>query len=72
MLKNLNDVRKSKGVSLTDMADVLHVKYQTVADKINEKSDFKFKEAVQIQEKFFPEYQLKFLFTPNQDQKDEE
>lgn len=64
MLNNLNEIRKQKGVSLTDIADVLHVKYQTVADKINGKYDFKFREAVKIQEIFFPEYQLKFLFDP--------
>lgn len=64
MLNNLNNVRKEKNVSLVDIADLLNVRYQTVADKINGKSSFKFTEALKIQEKFFPEYEIKFLFTP--------
>ena len=45
MLKNFNDIRKEKKVSLVDLADLLEVRYQTVADKINGVSDFKFGEA---------------------------
>lgn len=63
MLKNLDDVRKNKKVSLVDMADLLGVRYQTISEKIDGKSDFKFREALAIQEKFFPEYEIKFLFS---------
>lgn len=62
MLNNLENVRKDKGVSLVDMADVLGVRYQTVSDKIQGKYDFKFSEAVVIKKKFFPEYEIEFLF----------
>lgn len=62
MLANLDKVRKDNEVTLTDMADAIHVRYQTVADKINGVSDFKFNEALLIQQKFFPEYDLKYLF----------
>lgn len=62
MLNNLENVRKDKGVSLVDMADVLGVRYQTVSDKIQGKYDFKFSEAVVIKRKFFPEYEIEFLF----------
>lgn len=62
MLNNLESVRKDKGVSLVDMADVLGVRYQTVSDKIQGKYDFKFSEAVVIKKKFFPEYEIEFLF----------
>jgi len=48
MLKNFNDIRKEKKVSLVDLADLLEVRYQTVADKINGVSDFKFGEALLI------------------------
>ena len=48
MLKNFNDIRKEKKVSLVDLADLLEVRYQTVADKINGVSDFKFGEALII------------------------
>lgn len=62
MLKNFNDIRKDKKVSLVDLADLLGVRYQTVADKINGISDFKFGEALLIKNKFFPEYEIEYLF----------
>lgn len=65
MLCNLEKVRKEKGVSLVDIADLLKVRYQTVSDKIKERSDFSVREAILIQETFFSEYELKFLFEPN-------
>ncbi|MGT2827331.1 MULTISPECIES: DNA-binding protein [Streptococcus] len=45
------------------MADFLGVKYQTIRDKIDGKSDFKFGEALAIQTRFFPEYDMVFLFS---------
>ncbi|KRM09186.1 helix-turn-helix transcriptional regulator (plasmid) [Paucilactobacillus suebicus] len=68
MLINLEKARHEKNVSLVDIADLLHVRYQTVSDKINGKSSFKFNEAIEIQEEFFPEYELKFLFKPSKEQ----
>ncbi|MDV2911061.1 helix-turn-helix transcriptional regulator [Pediococcus acidilactici] len=65
MLENLEKVRKEKGITLVDLADLLHVRYQTVREKIDGQSSFKFDEAIKIQETFFPEYELKFLFEPN-------
>lgn len=62
MLTNLEQARRTKGVSLVDIADLLQVRYQTVASKIRGESDFKFGEAIKIQEQFFPEYDMKFLF----------
>lgn len=67
MLTNLEKVRKEKGVSLVDMADLLGVKYQTIREKIDGNYDFKFGEALNIQETFFPEYEIKFLFTPDKE-----
>lgn len=60
---NIDEVRKTKKVTLVDMGDLLGVKYQTISEKIDGRSDFKFGEALLIQEKFFPEYELKFLFS---------
>lgn len=59
---NLDKVRKEKNVTLVEMADLLGVRYQTISEKIDGKSDFKFGEALKIQEEFFPEYEIKFLF----------
>ncbi|MGY3748105.1 XRE family transcriptional regulator [Vagococcus salmoninarum] len=60
---NIDEVRRQKKVTLVDMGDLLGVKYQTISEKIDGKSDFKFGEALIIQENFFPEYELKFLFS---------
>ncbi len=62
MLKNFNDIRKDKKVSLVDLGDLLEVRYQTVADKINGVSDFKFGEALLIKNTYLPEYDIEFLF----------
>lgn len=65
MLKNFEEVRKQKKISLVDIADLLGIRYQTVSDKINGISDFKFGEAMLIKEKLFPEYELEYLFSSN-------
>lgn len=71
MLSNLEDVRKRKKVTLVDMADLLGVRYQTISDKIDGKSDFKFSEALIIQENFFPEYEIKYLFSKKNESEEE-
>ncbi|WP_204172983.1 XRE family transcriptional regulator [Mammaliicoccus sciuri] len=71
MLRNLDDVRKKKNVTLVDIGDLLEVRYQTVADKINEVSDFKFGEALLIKNKFFPEYEIEYLFKSDKNEEEE-
>lgn len=61
--ENLERIRREKDVSLTDMADLLNVKSQTVREKIDGKSDFKFGEALIIRNTFFPEYDMVYLFS---------
>lgn len=62
-MKNIEEVRKNKGVTLVDIADLLGVGYRTVRDKIDGVSDFKFGETVSIKKAFFPEYELEYLFS---------
>ncbi|HEK9911059.1 TPA: XRE family transcriptional regulator, partial [Streptococcus equi subsp. equi] len=50
------------GVAIVDMADFLGVRAQTVSDKLRGTYDFKFTEALALQQKFFPEYDLEYLF----------
>lgn len=66
MLYNLEKVRKEKNVSLVDMADLLGVRYQTVADKIHGISEFKFGEALKVKNAFFSEYDIEFLFAKDE------
>ena len=63
MRKNFEKIRKEKGVSLVDIADLLNIKTQTVREKIDGKSDFKFGEALLIKNAFFKEYDMTFLFS---------
>lgn len=62
-MKNIEEVRKNKGVTLVEIADLLGVGYRTVRDKIDGVSDFKFGETVAIKKAFFPEYELEYLFS---------
>lgn len=62
-MKNIEEVRKNKGVTLVDIADLLGVGYRTVREKIDGVSDFKFGETVAIKKAFFPEYELEYLFS---------
>lgn len=61
---NIDIARKEKGISIVDIADYLSVRSQTISDKLKGKYPFTFQEAMLVQEKFFPEYELKYLFTP--------
>ena len=60
---NIDIARKEKGISIVDIADYLSVRSQTVSDKLKGKYPFTFQEAMLVQEKVFPEYELKYLFT---------
>jgi hypothetical protein len=62
-MKNIEEIRKSKGVTLVDIADLLQVDYRTVRSKINGVTDFSFGETVAIKKAFFPEYELEYLFS---------
>ena len=62
-MKNIEEIRKIKGVALVDIADLLGVYSRTVRSKIDGVSDFKFGETVAIKKAFFPEYELEYLFS---------
>lgn len=62
-MKNIEEIRKIKGVALVDIADLLGVNSRTVRSKIDGVSDFKFGETVAIKKAFFPEYELEYLFS---------
>nr|DAT14871.1 MAG TPA: SOS-response transcriptional repressor [Caudoviricetes sp.] len=62
-MKNIEEIRKIKGVALVDIADLLGVDSRTVRSKIDGVSDFKFGETIAIKEAFFPEYELEYLFS---------
>ncbi|MFM0856665.1 XRE family transcriptional regulator [Streptococcus suis] len=59
---NIDRVRKEKNIAIVDIADFLEVRAQTVSDKIKGRYPFTFNEALAIQQHFFPEYELGYLF----------
>lgn len=63
LIKNIERIRLKENVTLVEMADFLEVDYRTIREKINGNSDFKFKEAMAIRNRFFPEYDAEFLFS---------
>lgn len=62
MYKNLQGAMKQKGITSTQISELLEVRLATVSDKINGKSRFYFHEAIKIKKVFFPEYEIEFLF----------
>lgn len=66
MLYNLEKARQKNGVTKVDLADLLGVKYQTITEKIEGNSSFKFEEALLIKRTYFPEYDLIYLFSKNE------
>ena len=61
-MKNIEEIRKNKGVTLVDIADLLGVDYRTVRSKINGVTDFTFGDTKKKKKAFFPEYELEYLF----------
>ena len=64
MLENLEKARKEENVTLLEMANALGIsRPDTVRKKIDGKYPFKFDEALTLKKKFFPDYDLTFLFS---------
>lgn len=59
---NLRAEMARKKISLEELADYLGIHRNSAANKIKGDSSFTIEESVKIQEKFFPELELKYLF----------
>lgn len=62
MYRNLEAEIVRKNLSKKDMAKAINKTYHTLTDKIAGKYPFTYDEAVTIQEKFFPNCEIKQLF----------
>lgn len=64
MYKNLFEVMKIKGVTITQMASLLECRIATISDKLNGvvASGFTFDEAAKIKKVFFPEFDYDYLY----------
>lgn len=63
---NLRAEMARKKISIEEMADFLGIHRNSVANKINGSSSFSIEESVKIQEKYFPELGLKYLFSKDE------
>lgn len=60
--KNLMIEMLKKNISEKEIAKVISKSTRTFKDKLKGKYDFYFSEMLAIQEKFFPEFKMEFLF----------
>lgn len=49
-------------ISIEEIADFLEIHRNSVANKLNGNSNFSVDESMRLQEKFFPDLDLKYLF----------
>ena len=59
---NLRGEMAKRKISIEEMAHTLNLHRNSVANKINGESPFSIDESVKIQETYFPDLELKFLF----------
>jgi Plasmid maintenance system antidote protein len=67
MHPNLRAEMARRGITISDIAKLLGVRYATACDKLNGKYRFYYDEALKIKRHFFPDCSLEYLFeTKNQ------
>ena len=62
MYRNLVAEMARRGVARKQIAEAIGGSYNHVREKINGKYEFEYGEALKIQEQFFPDIDLKYLF----------
>ena len=59
---NLKIEMMKKNISLEEIASCLGIHRNSVANKIKGESSFTIEESIKIQENFFPNHELRYLF----------
>ena len=67
MLMNLRAAMAVKKITTLVIAQLIGTTEKTVNNKLNGTSDFTVPEAILIKENLFPEYDLCYLFAPEQE-----
>jgi DNA-binding XRE family transcriptional regulator len=68
MFRNLEAEMAREGVSKSDLAKYLGVRYATVIDKTKGRFQFSIAEAFKIKDHFFPSCSLEYLFAQDEQQ----
>ncbi|GIO07980.1 XRE family transcriptional regulator [Brevibacillus reuszeri] len=66
--KNLRAEMARSGVTITQLAGLLGVRFATVSDKMNGRSRFFCDEAIRIKREFFPSLTIEYLFAQDDQQ----
>lgn len=67
MLRTLKAEMVRYNVKAKDLAELLDVRIATIYDKLNGHYDFSLTEAIKIKRKFFPDYEIEYLFEKVED-----
>lgn len=59
---NLRAEMARRRIEINDIAELLGIHRNSVSNKLNGNSNFTIEESMAIQESFFPELELKYLF----------
>ncbi len=59
---NLRGEMAKRKVTIEDIANLLEIHRNSVANKLNGNSSFSIEESMTIQEQFFPDLELRYLF----------
>lgn len=59
---NLRGEMAKRKISIEDISNLLGIHRNSVANKLNGESSFSFEQSVKIQESYFPDLELKYLF----------
>lgn len=62
MYANLKMLMALKGVTIEDLAKLLGVHRNTIANKLDGESEFSFDQAIMIHDRYFSEYRIKYVF----------
>lgn len=67
MYINLLAEMSRKNISRTELADKTGIKYTTLTDKLNGKTNFTVEEAIKIRKSAFSEFEYEYLFYKSPD-----
>ncbi|MDO5517962.1 MAG: helix-turn-helix transcriptional regulator [Clostridium sp.] len=71
MHHNLKTEMNRKNIKRRDMAEFLGVRLATLCDKLNGRYSFKINEAFKIQQRYFPELTIEYLFQSSMNNEEE-
>lgn len=69
---NLRGEMAKRKIKIEDLANYLGLHRNSVANKLNGDSSFSIEESVKIQEHYFPEKELKYLFAKENEETEQE